>query len=1479
MLKKNSGRTLIGHAAMALFPLSLPSLLFLCLLLLPLLAAAPHGHAAPAAASQTPEADVPDTGAPAPLAVWKDWVLRGDPQAACATVGNDPGARQCAFPTRLVLVLDDTGATFSMTASVFAETAVTLPHTDRSWPEDVRAGGRALPVTWAGTGPQPTPRGQSGTPPPGNGKPQVVLPPGNHEMSGRLRFSGTSGVISIDARTGLVEMTRNGAAVPFELGADGQLRTAVARADKKDGDALSVTVFRLVRDGSPLTVTTLARLDVTGMARRLALENLLPPGSEPLSAKSPLPVAFGPQGTLFVQAGPGRFEVEVTSRMPGRVTDIGPAPCPFGPETWAFAPAPDLREVEIAGATAVDPRNTDLPGGWKGFAAFAVTPGTVLTLTETHRGEPPAGPDAVSLTRTLWLDLSGRGATVRDRLTGELRHARTLTMPPPGVLGRVTLAGRDAPVVLVRPDKAPADAAPVPGVVLPGSRLEAVAESRLDGFSGAFPAVGFDLDVVSLSAEVHLPPGWTVLAAGGADVASPTFVGRFTLLDLFLILLAALAAARLGGLAAGGCVFVFAALSLHEPEAPGAAWIFLLAALALARLGAATSVAERAPWFGRLTRLLRAGAWLVMLVAVVQFVPAQLRQGMHPQLEDSEQFPAPRIDVAPAMAPEASRDMAQGDMEYLDADKAAPGPDNNARADRAAKAAPVPMAAGAPPAAGRGSLDYDPEALIQTGPGLPDWSFTTLNLSFDGPVSRTQTVRLWLVPPFANLILAFGRCVLLLAALFLLARRDRMPWPDGQAASPASPPPAAPAATAVALALALAALLAAAPALAQTSSQASGQAFPPKDLLESYKARLTEPAACFPACLGSPRADMEVRDGRLTLTVRLDAAARTTAPLPRVSDGWRPDTVSLDDAPARELIRLGDEVHLLLSRGVHRVVMSGPLPAADSFAVDWPLLPRFLAVTAPGFQIRGLSADGIAERVVRLDREKKDAAPDAGANASPSGAATSRFAPFLHVSRTIAMGLTWSVVTDVTRVSPPGEAVATEIALLPGESVLDETVKAVGGKALVTLQPDQQRLSFTSKLAVSPVLILTAPTGAPFTETWTLAPSPIWEVVPSGLPPSRTFDPAGQYRPVYRPWPGETLTVGVARPGPAPGETLTIDSALLRVSRGERLTESSLSLRLRAARGQRHALTLPADATQIKLVVDGRETAYGSDPAASGEAGPPPGRVEFPVKPGAHDVLLTWRQDVAMSLAAHGPEVDLGHAAANVLVEIELPRDRWTLFVFGDTPLSPVVGFWSYLAFILAAALILGGFKATPLSRRQWFLLALGLSQIPAPAAMLAAAWLFALGLRHTYAPKDGWFLFNAMQTSLAALTAVGLFCLYTAIERGLLGDPLMQVAGNGSSARLVRFTFDRVAGLIPDTMVVSAPLLFYRLAMLAWSLWMALALLSWLKWGVGRFTEDGAWRRTVVRLPRFSRPARPMPPPPPVADGQGPDAPGERNP
>ena len=55
----------------------------------------------------------------------------------------------------------------------------------------------------------------------------------------------------------------------------------------------------------------------------------------------------------------------------------------------------------------------------------------------------------------------------------------------------------------------------------------------------------------------------------------------------------------------------------------------------------------------------------------------------------------------------------------------------------------------------------DPDALIQTGPGLPEWQWRSVRLHWNGPVDRTQQIRLWLISPIMNMALGLTRVMLL----------------------------------------------------------------------------------------------------------------------------------------------------------------------------------------------------------------------------------------------------------------------------------------------------------------------------------------------------------------------------------------------------------------------------------------------------------------------------------------------------------------------------------------------------------------------------------------------------------------------------------------------------------------------------------------------------------------------------------------------
>jgi hypothetical protein len=96
----------------------------------------------------------------------------------------------------------------------------------------------------------------------------------------------------------------------------------------------------------------------------------------------------------------------------------------------------------------------------------------------------------------------------------------------------------------------------------------------------------------------------------------------------------------------------------------------------------------------------------------------------------------------------------------------------------------------------------DPDALTQTGPGLPEWTWNRLDLAWNGPVLRDKYLQLLLMPPGVTRILNLLRVVLLAILAVVLLGWLRQPWlrfpvfllvcfltaPDGQTQD--FPPPA-----------------------------------------------------------------------------------------------------------------------------------------------------------------------------------------------------------------------------------------------------------------------------------------------------------------------------------------------------------------------------------------------------------------------------------------------------------------------------------------------------------------------------------------------------------------------------------------------------------------------------------------------------------------------------------------------------------------
>jgi hypothetical protein len=127
-------------------------------------------------------------------------------------------------------------------------------------------------------------------------------------------------------------------------------------------------------------------------------------------------------------------------------------------------------------------------------------------------------------------------------------------------------------------------------------------------------------------------------------------------------------------------------------------------------------------------------------------------------------------------------------------------------------------------------------------------------------------------------------------------------------------------------------------------------------------------------------------------------------------------------------------------------------------------------------------------------------------------------------------------------------------------------------------------------------------------------------------------------------------------------------------------------------------------------------------------------------------------------------------------------------------------------------------------------------------AAPLLALFLL-LGMRARHAQGFSRSSHNLMQAGLAALAISAFGMVIGSVPQGLLGAPDMQITGNGSHADTLQWFVDRSEGGVPSGWMISAPLWAYRLAMLAWSLWLAYRLLGWLRWSWDRFSAGGFWR------------------------------------
>ncbi|MEW6076353.1 MAG: hypothetical protein AB1724_00930 [Thermodesulfobacteriota bacterium] len=1371
------------------------SVTFMCLLLAASVTAAPLSRQ-----------DVPDA-----LRPWVEWALYGEQQDVCPIVFNDGEQAICAWPSFLTLDVQKSTAAFSQQWRVYAEDLwLTLPGGEGLWPQEVTVNGTAHPV------------GDR------DGRPSVrISAPGEYTISGAFYFNRLPEWFRVPEQTGLIRLVVDGRPVAFpRLDREGRLwlrqegdREAAAETQE---NRLQVRVHRLIQDDIPLRLITRLELSVSGRHREARLGQADTGQFTPMRIDSDLPVKIDTDGTLVAQVRPGKWTIEIVTRHQGPVSElILDAVGGFGAdeEIWAFDARRHLRQVAVEGPAQVDPLQTTVPEEWRQYPVYVMTPRDKMSFVEKKRGDPQPAPDQLNLERTLWLNFDGGGVSIRDHISGTMTTGWRLEMGPPQELGRVTVNGQEQFITrLAGADKA--------GVEMRYGSVDLTAESRAET-AGRLPVTGWDRDFQSVKGTLNLPPGWSLLHAAGIDNIRQTWLKQWELLDLFLVLIIAVAAARLRGWKWGAVCLITVVLINHEAGAPRWVWLHLLAAVALLRVLPKGRIRFLVDYY-------RLGALISLVVISLPFMVTQIRTGFYPQLEQPWQVMGPfgeqeetadvRLDKVHAMARIEAGMVAE--------QMAAPAPEASVAASYPGRSRQAQVAM------------VDTGAKIQTGPGIPNWNWRQVSFSWNGPVGRGEQMTFIFLSPGANLLLALARATLLAVMMFGLAG---VGYASGRGFdfSAIRPGPA--------MALVLMVCV-----LAAVPEARSADTFPPDSLLQELKARLTDrdPPDCLPGCAASPRMKVVMDNTSLRIRMEIHGLSDGVAvPLPGSDQHWLPETVLVDDRPVTDLYRspASGTLWLNVASGKHQVDLRGPLPRRQTVQLPLPLKPRYVEVQAEGWTVEGLHDNGAADDQLQFSRTGRDsiaAGESAGESFDPV-----LLPPFLEVTRTLSLGLTWRVDTRVRRLTPAGTAVVTAIPLLAGESVTTE-IPVENGRVLLNLGPNQAEFEWSSTLEVADRLVLKAADTLDWTEAWNVNVGPIWHAEIQGIPVIHHQDRTGSWLPEWRPWPGEEVTINLNRPEGVGGQTHTIEKTRLTVRPGQRITQTELDMTIRSSRGSRQTVILPDQAVLQTVEINGASQAI----RQSGR------NVVLPLTPGQQEIRLTWRENRDLGWKWLTPAVGLGMASVDSFITTHMPRNRWVLLC-GGPHVGPAVLFWSVVVVILLMSAGLGRLDVTPLRFRHWLLLALGLTQASLLIALPVAAWFLAMGYRKRAPDRLPGFVFNLTQIALAGLSVAAMSALLFGIKQGLLGYPDMQIAGNGSGNYLLNWYQDISGDVLPRAWVFSLPIIVYRILILLWALWLALAVVTWLKWAWECYSAGGLWRPVEWRG-RFAGKGEPaVQTPPPASD------------
>ena len=97
-------------------------------------------------------------------------------------------------------------------------------------------------------------------------------------------------------------------------------------------------------------------------------------------------------------------------------------------------------------------------------------------------------------------------------------------------------------------------------------------------------------------------------------------------------------------------------------------------------------------------------------------------------------------------------------------------------------------------------------------------------------------------------------------------------------------------------------------------------------------------------------------------------------------------------------------------------------------------------------------------------------------------------------------------------------------------------------------------------------------------------------------------------------------------------------------------------------------------------------------------------------------------------------------------------------------------------------------------------------------------------------------------------LTLLFIYSLFEGVSNGLLGTWDMKIVGNNSKLMHdngnllwnLKWYQDISSGELPKPLILSLPILTYRIIMIIWSIWLSFSFVKWIKWSINITRNNG---------------------------------------